>query len=283
MTAIIPFTFETSNVRVIDRDGEPWFVLADVCAILEIANSRDAAGRLDDDERADVVLTDTSSNGVSQKRNFTIINESGLWSLVIRSDKPAAKRLRKWVTSEVIPSIRKTGSYGKPDGKALLDDPRALAHAVLLACDERDAERTLRLKAEERATISDQIASEALLESRIKDHQLEAFQGSEFSITVEAFATKFGLYHEEFNDWVMYRYVTRGTIPRRIRAVPKGQLPHIEQIVHPGNNCIRFGRLTPDVFTYLVTPEGQKYFIKLYNRGDFDSMIKTNMKRSHTV
>lgn len=114
---ITPFLFEAEAlVRVVHIDGEPWWVAADVCRVLEIANSRDAVGKLDDDERADVGLTDTSSNGTTQKRNVTVINESGLYTLILRSrdaTKPGTvpHRFRKWVTSEVIPSIRKTGEY----------------------------------------------------------------------------------------------------------------------------------------------------------------------------
>lgn len=105
--AIIPFDFEGMEVRVIDRSGEPWWVLIDVCSVLEIANSRDAATRLDDDEKGDVGIADA----IGRDQKTTIINESGLWSLVLTSRKPAAKRFKKWITSEVIPSIRKTGGY----------------------------------------------------------------------------------------------------------------------------------------------------------------------------
>lgn len=94
------------EIRVIDWDGEPWFVAADVCHALEIKNSRDALTRLDDDER-DVVLTDTPSG----KQEMNIVNEPGLYSLVLGSRKPEAKAFKRWITHEVIPSIRKRGSY----------------------------------------------------------------------------------------------------------------------------------------------------------------------------
>jgi prophage antirepressor-like protein len=103
---IVPFSFENHPIRVSDEDGEPWFVLVDVCAVLEISKHRDAASRLDEDERGSVVV-DTPGG----PQPTIVINESGLWSLVLTSRKPAAKRLKKWVTSEVIPSIRKTGTY----------------------------------------------------------------------------------------------------------------------------------------------------------------------------
>jgi len=103
--------FETEDnfdFRIIDRDGEPWFVLADVCRALEIANPRDAASRLDDDEKDAVGIADT----IGRQQSQTIINESGLYSLILSSRKEGAKKFKKWVTSEVLPSIRKTGAYG---------------------------------------------------------------------------------------------------------------------------------------------------------------------------
>lgn len=102
--------FETEdheNFRVIDRNGEPWFFLSEVCKKLEIANSRDAASRLDEDERDAVGITDI----IGRAQQTTIINESGLYSLILSSRKPEAKRFKKWITSEVLPTIRKTGAY----------------------------------------------------------------------------------------------------------------------------------------------------------------------------
>lgn len=98
--------------RVIDRNGEPWFVLADVCRSLEIGNPSDAARRLDDDEKDTLDNIEGIKSGISPRMQFaTIINESGLYSLILTSRKPAAKRFKKWVTAEVLPAIRKTGSY----------------------------------------------------------------------------------------------------------------------------------------------------------------------------
>ena len=102
--------FEYQNhekFRIIDRDGEPWFVLADVCRELEIANPSDAASRLDADEKDTLGIAD----GIGRQKLQTVINESGLYSLILTSRKEGAKRFKKWVTSEVLPAIRKTGSY----------------------------------------------------------------------------------------------------------------------------------------------------------------------------
>lgn len=109
------FTFKNShdhNIRTIIReDGSVWFVAKDVCDVLELVNSRKAVSDLDGDEKADVTISDTSSNGTVQRRSMKIISESGLYALIFKSRKPEAKKFRKWVTSEVLPQIRRTGAY----------------------------------------------------------------------------------------------------------------------------------------------------------------------------
>lgn len=100
------FNYENNQVRNVVIKGEPWFVLADICKVLDIANARNVSQRLDEDEKG-VRQIDT----LGGKQKLTVINESGLYAVILRSDKPQAKPFRKWVTSEVLPSIRKTGSY----------------------------------------------------------------------------------------------------------------------------------------------------------------------------
>lgn len=97
---------EFGEIRTITKDGEPMFCLADVCKALEIKNATDVAKRLEEDERTRFNL--------GRQGEATFITESGLYAVILRSDKPNAKQFRKWVTSEVLPSIRKTGNYGKP-------------------------------------------------------------------------------------------------------------------------------------------------------------------------
>lgn len=120
MSEITPFNFNGHAVRVIIIDGEPWWVAADVCEALEISNVGNVLARLDGDDirRADVV------DSVGRRNpNTNVINESGLYELIIRSDRPAAKEFRRWITAEVLPSIRKTGSYsvGPQDDLSLLE------------------------------------------------------------------------------------------------------------------------------------------------------------------
>lgn len=102
------FNFNTASLRVLtDESGEPWFVTKDVCDILEISNNRDAISQLDDDEKNTVVISD----GIPGNPNKTIISEPGLYKLIMRSRKPEAKEFQRWVTHEVLPTIRKHGIY----------------------------------------------------------------------------------------------------------------------------------------------------------------------------
>jgi prophage antirepressor-like protein len=109
---LVPFLFEGEGlVRVVIRDGQPWFVAADVCKVLGIKNSRDAIEKLDHDEKG-VASTDT----LGGQQEVQIVSEGGLYTLVLRSrdaTKPGTvpHRFRKWVTAEVLPAIRQTGSY----------------------------------------------------------------------------------------------------------------------------------------------------------------------------
>ena len=99
------------SVRTLERDGEPWFIAVDVCRALEISNPSDAVKRLEADEQALV-----SIEGISRGNdNARIINEPGLYSLVLGSRKPEAKAFKRWIVHDVIPSIRKHGAYMTPD------------------------------------------------------------------------------------------------------------------------------------------------------------------------
>jgi prophage antirepressor-like protein len=101
---------QMKELTTVEIDGEVWFVGSQVCNLLEIKNSSDAIGRLDEDEKLISVLPIAGQN-----RNVNLISESGLYALIFKSRKPSAQEFRKWVTKEVIPSIRKKGFYGKID------------------------------------------------------------------------------------------------------------------------------------------------------------------------
>lgn len=101
------WNYEGAEVRTVQIDGEPWFVLADICRELELSTPARVAERLEKDEVSQTHTIDR----MGREQKTTIINESGLYTVILRSDKPQAKPFRKWVTSVVLPSIRKTGSY----------------------------------------------------------------------------------------------------------------------------------------------------------------------------
>lgn len=154
---IVPFLFEGKDVRVIrDASGDPWFVLADVCRVLEIRNPSMAAARLKDREKNTLSLTE----GIRGNPNVTIINHSGLYRLVLRSDKPQAERFQDWVVEDVIPTIRKTGRYELTPNMPAVDlrDPDTLL--PLLAGYAQDKKRLLAQVAilKPKAEIFDRIA-----------------------------------------------------------------------------------------------------------------------------
>ena len=139
MNNLVPFSFEDHTVRVqTDASGQPWFSANDVCEALEMGNPRDAIERHCDID--DVGKRDTIDNlGRTQQANH--INESGLYSLILGCTKESAKRFKRWVTSEVLPSIRKTGSYsvGLPAAKPFNLFPDCFAVAKLIGLDQNAA------------------------------------------------------------------------------------------------------------------------------------------------
>lgn len=126
MNAIVPFQFGDRPIKVINEADGPRFILHEICKVLDIESAADAARRLDDDEKG-TVITDT----LGGPQRVTTINESGLWSLILRSRKPEAKQFKKWVTAEVLPAIRTTGHYGRSVPAIDLTD-NATLHRLLL-------------------------------------------------------------------------------------------------------------------------------------------------------
>lgn len=144
-------------VRMLEMDGEPWFILKDVCDILVLGSPHKVAERLDEDEKGRNLIPTPGG-----RQEMTVINESGLYNVILRSDKPEAKPFRKWVTSEVLPSIRKTGEYRKTQARASSRDEI-----------ERMKAETVRMKAEnERLKIETQ-AKQLEITQRNSEHKAE--------------------------------------------------------------------------------------------------------------
>ncbi len=126
MSNIQIFNYNDCEVRTVEINGEIWWVLKDVCNVLGVSKYRDVASRLDEDERGSVRV-DT----LGGEQDLIAINESGLYSVILRSDKPQAKPFRKWVTSVVLPTIRKTGSYSLNGSSVTpIEDPGKVASLI---------------------------------------------------------------------------------------------------------------------------------------------------------
>lgn len=133
------FNYNQKQVRTVQINGETWFVLKDVCVVLGITDHKVVARRLEEDEVCQIPLTDS----LGRTQETTVINESGLYNVILRSDKPEAKPFRKFVTSEVLPSIRKTGGY----------QTKAMTTAQMFALQAQvNLEQEQRLKALEEKT-----------------------------------------------------------------------------------------------------------------------------------
>jgi prophage antirepressor-like protein len=138
MPELIPFHFGNSEVRIqLDENDKPWWVARDVCEVLGLRNVSDAVGRLE-----------TGEKGIALVDKLLIINESGLYRLIFRSDKPEAKRFQSWVFEEVLPQIRKTGTYAAPAAPQVKNP----AHQLLIDTVVRlDAVEQRAIAAEQRA------------------------------------------------------------------------------------------------------------------------------------
>jgi hypothetical protein len=142
MNNIVPFDFEGSSIRLVDLEGSPWFVAMEVAAALDYSDAFEMTKRLDDDEKQNLQIAGFGPRGV------TVISESGLYSAILSSRKPEAAKFKKWITAEVLPSIRKTGGYVAPKAApspvrlaydAAKAFPPLFRVARLLGCDKNVA------------------------------------------------------------------------------------------------------------------------------------------------
>lgn len=134
--ALLSFDFASISIRIKLISDQPWFVAADVCRILGIKNPSDALKSLDQDEKT--TLDNTEGQAGKGAQRFNLVNESGLYALIFKSRKPVAKKFRKWVTNEVLPAIRKTGSYSVAEPRTTYQpitrqQLNELSHAIHMA------------------------------------------------------------------------------------------------------------------------------------------------------
>lgn len=243
---------EFGAVRAVTLEGEPWFVAADVCRALGIDNT--ATRRLDEDEKAALRLTQTSSNGTEQGRDVTIVNEPGLYSLVLASRKPEAKAFKRWITHEVIPSIRKTGGYIA--GQETMDDDQLLANALLVA-QRKIAERSKQLEAANAKIQAD--APKVLF--------AETVQKAEGDILVRQLAKLMVQRGYDTGEKRLYDLLRRDGFVIKAnakdqnaptqRSVDMGLMRSIERTVSSADKTFISS-------TTLITPKGQIYFLNKY-------------------
>ncbi|KUF36712.1 MULTISPECIES: phage antirepressor [Lysinibacillus] len=167
MNRLQTFNFHNQNVRIVELNNEPWFVAADVCRVLALTNPTVAINRLENDER--------SKFNLGRQGETNIVNESGLYELIFASRKPTARAFKKWVKSEVLPSVRKDGGYITTIEND--DDASIMAKALLIASKKiKNNEKNM---VEQRLLIDSQ---------KTKVLFADAIQASETSILIGEFA-----------------------------------------------------------------------------------------------
>lgn len=211
------------KVRVFILDGEPWWALTDVCKVLELRNSRMVADRLDEDEQK--ILKGQSDLHLNiPNRGITIITESGLYAVILRSDKPNAKAFRKWVTSTVLPSIRKHGAYITEDTLSKLMNSSEFAEALFDAiADEHAKNAALEDKLDElapKARFCDKVLlSDGAIATSIiaKDYGMTAI---EFNRLLH----ELGIQYRVGNTWLLYKeYADQGYTKTKTYHLPSGE------------------------------------------------------------
>ncbi len=230
------FTFDKMDVRVINKDGEPWFVAQDVCEALAHSDTSMAVRRLDEDEKGTSNVCTLS--GIQE---MLTINESGLYSLILTSRKPAAKRFKKWVTAEVLPSIRKTGSYtvGQPQPPVALPDFTNPAIAARAWAEQFEA----KAQAQEQLAIA---APKAQALDRISQAEGEKCI-SDAAKAMQMQPSKLFDWMDE-NGWIFRR---RGKWVAYQDKIHAGCLRHRVTLVELKNGA------TKEVDQVVVTPKGQ--------------------------
>jgi prophage antirepressor-like protein len=184
------FSYEGNEVRTVQRDGETWWVLKDVCYILELSNSRMVSDRLDNDEKG-VSIADT----LGGKQELTVISESGLYNVIILSRKAEAKKFKRWVTHEVLPSIRKTGLYATAEAaEKLLNDPDFLIEAL----------RELKAIRAKNATLSETVSiqNQQIAEMKPKAGYYDVILACKDAVAITTIAKDYGKSGQWLNDYL---------------------------------------------------------------------------------
>lgn len=211
MNNIQIFKYENNDVRTVELNGEPWFVLKDVCRVLamDVSKIKQVSDRLDADEKGRYLVP--TPGGVQET---WVINESGLYNVILRSDKPEAKPFRKWVTSEVLPSIRKHGAYMTPQKieEALLNPDTIISLAQQL---KEERAKTAKLAPAAEYAQNFLLASGGRLVSSIaKDYGMSAKR-------LNRLLHALGIQYCQGGQWILYqKYTGKGYTETRVNLIP---------------------------------------------------------------
>lgn len=243
------FKYQDSEVRTIEMNGEPWFVLKDVCKVLRLTDTGRTAERLDSDE-----LTRTTLVSGGQKREMICINESGLYNVILRSDKPEAKPFRKWVTSEVLPTIRKHGAYMTPE---TLQEAILNPDMMIQLCQQLKAEqdKNAALKAvNSRLTVDNQIMQP-------KADYFDELVDRNLNTGIRETAKMYGIGQKEFVAFLLdKKYLYRDKRGRLMPYMDKND--GLFEVKECFNDKTKWAG-TP----VLITPKGRETFRLLYLQG----------------
>jgi anti-repressor protein len=187
MNEIAVFNYEGNDVRTVQRDGEPWWVLKDVCTALGLTDAHKVSDRLDEDERNQIPVIDN----LGRYQETTIISESGLYNVILRSDKPEAKKFKRWVTHEVLPSIRKHGLYA-------VDEVLANPDLLIQALQEIKAERARNAALTEMVSIQNQ----QITEMRPKAGYYDVILACKDAVAITTIAKDYGKSGQWMNDYL---------------------------------------------------------------------------------
>ena len=257
------FNYNNNEVRTVQKDGDPWFVLKDVCMVLNLTTPARVAERLDPDEVSQTHIMDS----MGRQQETSIINESGLYNVILRSDKPEAKPFRKWVTSEVLPAIRKHGGYLTPDKveEALLNPDTIIQLATQLK-----EERLARAAAEKKIEAD---APKVLFAGAVEASQTSILLG-EFAKILKQNGIDMG--QKRLFDWMRknsYLIKRKGTdynMPTQ-RAMEMG-LFEIKESVHLNSSGCNVVTKTPK-----LTGRGQLFFTNKFLGGKNDGESSKNI------
>nr|DAE96235.1 MAG TPA: repressor domain protein [Caudoviricetes sp.] len=190
------FNFNNQPVRTVQLNNQPYWVLKDVCDVLELSNPTVVANRLEDDERAKFNL--------GRQGEATVITESGLYAVILRSDKPNAKEFRKWVTSEVLPAIRKTGAYATPQTiEQMINNPDFTIQLLTELKKERESVNLLA------ATVKEYEPKVSYYDKILKNKSLmnTTVIAQDYGMSASAFNKKLHelrIQHKVGDQWILY-------------------------------------------------------------------------------